>query len=108
MERIKKKLLLEVDGETCIMEDISTVGMRIISPVLFKQKSVAVTFRLHQSSLELSGRICWIKKDYNIYKQSQYQVGIYFTSPDHEYVRLVQALVDETAAEKHEPAFLKI
>jgi hypothetical protein len=95
LERIRKKLLIKVEGETCIMEDLSKTGMRLLSSVLFKRKVVGIMFEMEDRLLELDGEIRWIRKESTVYDQVQYQVGVFFPNPPEEYIHLVEKLLEE-------------
>ena len=92
IERIKKKLTVKVEGENCIMADMSKVGMRLTAPFLLKKRDINVSFQMKNVALELSCHVCWIKKELDIYQQPQYQVGLYIPEPPVEYIRLVESL----------------
>lgn len=93
MERIKKKAIVKVEGEDCIMLDMSKVGMRVVTPFLLKKRDIIVTFQVKNVSLDLSCHVCWIKKELDIYQRPQYQVGLYIPTPPVEYIRLVESLM---------------
>ena len=95
-ERIRKKLLVNVEGNTCIMEDMSQTGMHLVAPVLFKKKSVNITFQMENVTVDLKGTIRWIQKKSTVYDQAQYQVGVFLTDPPPQYVRLVEKFLEET------------
>lgn len=95
IERIKKKLVVQVEEQTCIMEDMSRVGMRLVTPMLLKKREIVVAFQIEEVNLQLKGRVCWIKKELNIYQQPEYHVGVYIPEPPAEYVRLVESLMSQ-------------
>ncbi len=95
IERIKKKLAVQVEGQTCIMQDISKVGMQLVTPMLLKKRELAIAFQMEEINLHLKGRVCWIKKELNIYQQPEYHVGVYIPEPPDEYVRLVKSLISK-------------
>lgn len=92
IERIKKKLIVNVENENCVMVDMSKFGMRLTTPFLLKKRDIIVSFQMENVALELSCHVCWIKKEVNIYRQSQYQVGLYIPEPPVEYIQLVESL----------------
>ena len=91
IERIKKKAIVKVDGEDCIMLDMSKVGMRIVTPFLLKKRDITVSFKMKDVSLDLSCHVCWIKKELDIYHQPQYQVGLNIPDPPEEYIRFMES-----------------
>jgi hypothetical protein len=93
IERFKKKLVVKVDDRKCMMEDISRVGMRLLVPFLLRSRDINVVFQLEDELLSLDCRVCWIKKELNIYQQPQYHVGLYIPEPTEEYTRLVDKLI---------------
>jgi hypothetical protein len=95
IERIKKKLVVKVNDRKCMMVDISKVGMRLVLPFLLKSREINVVFQMEDELLVLECRVCWIKKELNIYQQPQYQVGLYIPEPTEEYVRLVDKLMTQ-------------
>lgn len=95
IERVKKKLLVKVDNNTCVMEDFSLFGMRVVCPVLIKKTDVDIQFMVDETSLVLKGHISWIKKFENVYNQPQYRVGIYIPVPPDEYIQVASQWVNE-------------
>lgn len=93
IERIKKKLVVKVNDRKCLMEDLSKVGMRLVVPFLLKSRDINVVFQMEDELLSLDCRVCWIKKELNIYHQPQYQVGLYIPEPSDEYSRMVDNLM---------------
>ena len=96
LERIDKKLLIKVEGETCVMQDISKNGMRLMSRVLFKTQTVDINFTMDDIEVELQGQIRWIQKRPTVYDQAQYLVGVYLLDPPEEYIELVEKLSEES------------
>lgn len=94
-ERIRKKLLIKVEGQSSVMVDMSANGMKLIIPVLLKKREVGITFTMQDLSLYLTGRVRWIRKEETVYDQAQYLVGLYFDEPPEEYVKLVETLLSE-------------
>ncbi len=94
-DRIRKKLLIKVEGQSSIMADMSKNGMRLILPVLLKKQTISITFQMENLKLELKGIIRWIKKETTVYDQAQYQVGVYLMEPPEEYILLVEKLLEE-------------
>jgi hypothetical protein len=92
-ERIRKKLLIKVEGQSSVMVDMSANGMKLIVPVLLKKREVDITFEMKDHSLDLTGCIRWIRKEQTIYDQAQYQVGVYFEEPPAEYIELIENLL---------------
>jgi len=92
-DRISKKLLIKVDGHTCIMLDMSKTGMRLIVPFLLKKQAVDIIFQMENVLLELKGIIRWIKKELIVYDQVQYQVGVSLIAPPEEYTILIEKLL---------------
>lgn len=95
IDRIRRKLLVTVGDQVCVMEDLSLFGMRVNSPVLLKKTEVDIRFQADEKVLNLKGRISWIRKSMDVYNQAQYQVGIYIPEPDGQYVELVKSWFPE-------------
>ncbi len=93
--RIRKKLLIKVDGHTCVMVDMSRTGMKLVIPFLLKKRQVDITFQVEDMMLEVTGSVRWIRKEPTVYEQSQYQVGLLIADPPEEYVQLVEKLLEE-------------
>ncbi len=93
IERINKKAIVKIEGQDCIMVDMSKVGMRVVVPFLLKKRDINVSCRMKNVSSDLFCHVCWIKKEFNIYQQSQYQVGLYIPKPPVEYIRFVESLM---------------
>jgi PilZ domain len=96
-KRIHKKLLIKVDGQSCVMEDMSRNGMKLVIPVLLKKRQVTINFRMEPLELEMQGYVRWIHKEPTVYDQAQYQVGLYITDPPDEYITLVENLLESPA-----------
>jgi hypothetical protein len=96
LNRIPKKLLITVEGATCIMENMSQTGMRLISPVLFKKQTVNIFFQMDNFSIELKGTIRWMQKKSTVYDQPQYQVGVFLPDPPPKYIRLIEKMLEGT------------
>jgi hypothetical protein len=92
--RIRKKLLIKVNGQTSVMEDMSKNGMRLVVPVLFKKAEVDILFKWDILELEMKGYVRWIHKEPTVYDQSQYKLGIFITDPPNEYKELVDKLLE--------------
>jgi len=95
LERIKKKLLIKVEGETCVMQDMSKNGMRVLSSVLFKNQTVNISFEVDDMTIDLKGQIRWIQKRPTVYDQAQYLVGVYLLDPPEEYIELVENFLEK-------------
>jgi hypothetical protein len=93
IERVKKKMMVKVEDQNCIMVDMSKVGMRLIMPVLLKKRDITVSLQINDQQMELNCRVCWIKKELNVYQQSEYQVGLFIPSPPRDYVLAVESLM---------------
>lgn len=93
IERVKKKMMVKVEDQNCIMVDMSKVGMRLVMPVLLKKRDITVSIQINDQPMELDCHVCWIKKELNIYQQSEYQVGLYIPAPPQDYIRAVESLM---------------
>lgn len=92
IERVKKKMMVKVEDQNCIMVDMSKVGMRLIMPTLLKKRDITVSLQMNDHPLELDCHVCWIKKEIDVYQQSQYQVGLYIADPPPEYILALEDL----------------
>jgi hypothetical protein len=98
-DRINKKSLIKVEGQTCVMADMSRSGMRLVLPVLLKKQTIDITFRMESLTLDLQGIVRWIKKEPTVYDQAQYQVGVYLIDPPEEYTLLIDKLLSDLPVE---------
>lgn len=94
IDRIRKKLLIKVNGMTSIMVDISPTGMKVELPVLLKKRDVEIMLHIEDNEVNMHGDVRWIHKQPTVYDQAQYQVGIFFENPPEEYLEMVAKLLN--------------
>jgi len=94
-ERIRKKLLILVEGETCVMENLSNIGMKLVIPFLVKKRKIDIHFQYNGYQQDLIGEIRWIHKEPTVYDQASYMVGVELLDPPPDYVALVEKLLND-------------
>lgn len=71
--RIRKRVMLKIDGKSAILVDISRTGIRYSTANPPKIRSVSIALRFDERSFNLKGSIRWVKR--KVALQKLYDVG---------------------------------